>query len=165
MLFRDTAFVGDGSVISTPSLSVDAATHGYGTASIGNSARSISLNPSTTQKESRPLLGDDDDLDAPTMRDRRANRRKSLNPELATGMVEQVRNLFKSLATSTEAENEKKPQQQQQRSVSSASMLNMKDLISLGEDIEDDTHFLEACESAEGPPSQRIYASLNYRVY
>lgn len=153
LLFRDTAFIGEGSIISTSGLSVDHVT--------GPKSRSIPSNPTTRDETSR-LLSDDDEFNVPPLAAMPSDKRASTNPALAASMMEQIRKLFKSLSSSDENGSSERANPQQ-RTISSATV-SMKDVLLMGEDIEDDVHYLEACESAEGPPSQRVFACLNYRV-
>ena len=151
--------------MSAPSMSVDQVTHGGRVISFPNTTRSHSVNPSMMSSGpfNRAPADDDDDEDVGLSPVPGGHRRESLNPALAAGMLDQIRHLFKSLSIyGDKSESEKTPAQQ--RSYSSASVSNMKDMLSLGEDVEDDVHYLEACESAEGPPSRRVFACLNYRV-
>lgn len=127
--------------------------------SLPNNKRAYSVNPSAMP--SRLMSDDEDENGVPPIRGR--HKRESLNPAMAAGMIDQLRTLFKAMATHGDKEDAEKAQSQQ-RAHSIASVSNLKDLVSLGEDIEDDAHYLEASESAEGPPSHRVFACLNYRV-
>jgi hypothetical protein len=108
--------------------------------------------------------------------DGRRARRASLNPGLGGLMMEQVKHLFKSLSSpgckSGQGQGQDQGEGQGQgcapgKTTSESFSSSMRDLLAErggGGELEDDVHYLEASESPEGPPSQRVFARLNYRV-